>query len=62
MQGPYVKHAEVLRRISQRFEEMSETDLDNADLLEECAYYLSRIAEALIDETGRPAITPVWLN
>jgi len=62
MYGRYVKHAEVLRRISQRFEEMSATDLDNAELLEECAYYLTRMAQALTDETGRPAVNPVWLN
>jgi len=62
MYGRYVKHAEVLRRISCRFEEMSATDLDNAELLEECAYYLTRMAQALTDDTGRPAANPVWMN
>ena len=58
LQGRYRIQAQALLSMSRKFQELSEQDACNAELLEECAAHLSAIAEALVLESNDAMTRP----
>jgi hypothetical protein len=58
LQGRYRIQAQALLSMSRKFQELSEQDAGNAELLEECAAHLSAIAEALVLESNDAMTRP----
>jgi len=58
----YRVHAEALMQISRKFRELSEIDVENCDLLEQCAANLAELAELLIAGSRDTALASTALH
>ncbi|GIK96182.1 MAG: hypothetical protein BroJett029_03910 [Alphaproteobacteria bacterium] len=58
----YRVHAEALMQISRKFRELSEIDVENYDLLAQCAANLTELAELLISDSRDTALVSTALH